>query len=74
MHDLIGFYDKHGVDIREHDDIKTKSRDGRTWKGKIVEVDPRLVAKGLNPQFAFKSSNLTTWINDQDYASTLEII
>jgi hypothetical protein len=74
MNRWIGFYDKNGVELREFDEVKTKSRDGRTWTGKIVEVDPRLVVSGLHPQFAFKSYNLETWINEQSYASELTII
>jgi len=74
----IGFFDKNGRDIRHGDKVVTKDSKGKTWVGSIVLVDQRGVirspvveAGGI--QYAFQS-NYGTWINDQGYASELEIL
>ena len=70
------FHDKNGDYLRVGDRVQAHDKTGRTWEGTIIVVDPRKILRSSgdrNPKFAFKS-NYETWINNQAYASTLEII
>ena len=72
----IGFVDKNGKDLVEGQTVMTQDSKGRDWVGKIVETSltgssPILRAGGV--QYALKT-NYETWIHDQEYASTLEIL
>ena len=69
-----GFKDKNGKDLFVGDTVRTYDRKGKRWVGKIIVVNPKLVIRGSNPQFAFESKNYATWINNQEYASELEIL
>ena len=58
--------------------VQTLDRSGKRWVGIIERVDVRVIAAHPFKEigrilYAFKS-NYSTWINDQNYASTLEII
>lgn len=74
----IGFKDKNGIDIKEGDWAITYDRTGKKWIGQIVRVDPdkiigsRIIDNG-GIQYAFKS-NYETWINNQEFASELEVL
>ncbi len=74
----IGFKDKDGQDLKVGKTCRTYDRTGKEWIGTIVPVNPLNInrssivdAGGI--QYAF-STNYETWINNQEYASTLEII
>ncbi len=74
----IGFKDKNGRDLKIGQTCKTYDRTGKKWIGKIVPVNPlninwSLIVDAGGIQYAF-SANYETWINNQEYASTLEII
>lgn len=73
---FIGFRDKNGKPIKEGDQCITKDRTGKYWLGTIVKASgvinsPIIQYGGM--QYAFKS-NYETWINNQEYASELEIL
>ena len=72
----IGFKDKNGNDLRVGQEVKTYDSKGNEWIGKIVPAS-RVVRSSIidagGVQYAFKS-NYETWINDQAYASELEIM
>lgn len=74
----IGFHDKNGKALMVGHRVKTFDSKGKEWIGKIVPVDPKTIAessvvKNGGILYAFKS-NYETWINDQEYASELEIV
>jgi hypothetical protein len=70
----IGFVDKNGIDILLDDACRTYDSTGKEWIGRIVRVDPCVLTVGSDKlKYAFKS-NYETWINNQEYASTLEIL
>ena len=75
---MIGFVDKNGLPLRENQVVKTFDRTGKKWIGEIVPVDPdRVISSSIMKSggvlYAFES-NYQTWINNQEYASELEII
>jgi len=74
----IGFKDKNGDDLKEGHKVRTFDKTGKEWTGLIAPIknperasSPILRARGI--QYAFRS-NYDTWINDQKFASELEII
>jgi hypothetical protein len=72
----IGFTDQAGNDLCEGDKVITHDHTGKKWRGRIVKVDPNTITehpflKTGKTLYGFESSNLITWINDQEYASTL---
>ena len=76
---MIGFKDKKGLQLSEGDKIRTCDRTGKEWTGTIVKVDLKKIGKSPIVDkgkilYGFQSSNLLTWINDQNYASELEIV
>jgi hypothetical protein len=80
MGEPIGFVDINNEPICCNDIVETYDRQGRKWTGKIKPVDPSCILKsnvvengGTLYEFSPPSS-YGTWINDQDYASKLEII
>jgi len=73
----IGFKDKNEIDIKVGHHAITTDKTGKILYGEIVKVDPRKIVSSRivrsgGIQYAFKS-NYETWINDQEFASTLEI-
>ena len=75
---MIGFRDKNGKGLKVGHTARAYDRTGKEWIGKIVQVDPEKIVKSLVVKnggilCAFRS-NYETWINDQKYASELEII
>ena len=75
---MIGFVDKNGKALKERQIIKTFYKTGKRWVGQIVRVDPKRILNSPITNdggilYAFES-NYQTWINDQRYASELEII
>ena len=72
----IDFKDMHGVDIRCGDTVRTYDKTGNKWVGCIQRVDSQTIVNcslktGVLYEFM---SNYGTWITDQSYASTLEIV
>jgi len=68
----IGFKDKNNKELCLGDHCITFDSVGRLWRGEIVLVNPeKLILK--KKKYAFKS-NYETWINNQKYASTLEVV
>lgn len=76
----IGFYDKNKIQIREGDTVQTFDKKGKRWVGTIIPEDPSKIVRSSVVEnggtlYVFKPSlSYGTWINDQNYASTLEII
>ena len=75
---MIGFRDKNGKGLKVGHIVLAHDKKDQAWIGKIVRVDPEKIIKSTivdngGIQCAFKS-NYETWINNQEYASTLEII
>lgn len=74
----IGFEDKNGMQLCLGQTVRTYDSRGKEWLGTIIAValdrigsSPITNSGGL--QCAFRS-NYETWINNQEYASQLEII
>lgn len=76
---LIGFKDKNSKEICLDDNCIIYDSTGKSWCSRIVAVNPKIIAssrivKNGGIQYAFKSSNMEVWINNQKHASKLEII
>jgi hypothetical protein len=74
----IGFKDKNGKDLRVGHRCRTYDSTGGEWFGTIVPVPTErivesAIVKAGGIQYGFQS-NYITWINNQKYASTLEVI
>ena len=80
MHKFIGFYDKNNMQICNGDTVQTFDKKGRKWIGVVIPEDPSKIIKSTvvengGIQYVFKPPfSYGTWINDQKYASTLEIV
>jgi hypothetical protein len=80
MNRAIGFHDKNKNQIHEGDTVQTFDKRGRKWVGTIMAESPSKIVKSSivekgGVQYMFKPHlSYGTWINNQEYASTLEII
>jgi len=72
----IGFNDRNGEPLFSGDKVYIFDKSGKYWNGTIIPVphekilESALVKEG-RIQYGFQSSNLLTWINNQEYASEL---